>query len=247
MNSFVHLHVHTAYSLLDGAIRIDDLLARAKEFGMGAVAITDHGNMFGALTFYEKANQADIKPIIGCEVYVAPLGRYRREQSDPRYHLILLAKNYQGYQNLIRLVTIANLEGFYYKPRVDFEVLQQYNQGLIALSACIQGQVPSLIVSGQDEMALKTAQDLARIFEGRFYLELQKRASPEQEIANQGLCRIASELKLPLVATNDCHYLRQEDAAAHDILLCIQTGKTVEDVDRLRFDSSEYFSSPRKR
>jgi len=202
---------------------------------------TDHGNMFGALTFYEKASQADIKPIIGCEVYVAPLGRYRREQSDPRYHLILLAKNYQGYQNLIRLVTIANLEGFYYKPRVDFEVLQQYSQGLIALSACIQGQVPSLIVSGQDEMALKAAQDLARIFEGRFYLELQKRASPEQETANQGLCRIASELNLPLVATNDCHYLRQEDAAAHDILLCIQTGKTVEDVDRLRFDSSEYF------
>ncbi|MBW2091886.1 MAG: DNA polymerase III subunit alpha, partial [Deltaproteobacteria bacterium] len=247
MNSFIHLHVHTAYSLLDGAIRIDDLLAKAKEFDMGAVSITDHGNMFGVFQFYEKARQADIKPIIGCEVYVAPLGRHRREQKDPRYHLILLAKNYKGYQNLIRLVTIANLEGFYYKPRVDLEILKEYNQGLIALSACIQGQVPSLILAGQEEKALQAAQDLAQIFEDRFYLELQKRPSAEQDIANEGLCRIAAELDLPLVATNDCHYLRREDATAHDILLCIQTGKTVEDEDRLRFDSAEYyFKSPKE-
>ncbi|MBW1708284.1 MAG: DNA polymerase III subunit alpha [Deltaproteobacteria bacterium] len=245
MSSFIHLHVHTAYSLLDGAIRIDDLIARTKEFGMNAVSITDHGNMFGVLNFYEKAYQAEIKPIIGCEVYVTPLDRHRREQRDPRYHLVLLARNYQGYKNLVRLVTIANLEGFYYKPRVDFEVLRKYNKGLIALSACLQGQVPNLILSGQEEKALRAAQDLAQIFEDRFYLELQKRPSPDQEIANKGLCRIAGELDLPLVATNDCHYLRREDAKAHDILLCIQTGKTVEDRDRMSFDSEEYyFKSP---
>jgi len=238
---FVHLHLHSAYSLLDGAIRIDDVLSRARELGMGSVAITDHGNMFGVMGFYNKALKAGLKPIIGCEVYLAPLGRHRREPRDPRYHLILLAKDYQGYKNLIRLVSLGNLEGFYYKPRVDFEILEEYNEGLIALSACLSGQIPSLILANQEQEALKTAEKYESIFKGRFYLELQQNFLPEQETANQGLKRISRELGLPLVATNDCHYLHKEDAEAHDVLLCIQTGKTVDDPERLRFANQEFY------
>ncbi|MBW2622014.1 MAG: DNA polymerase III subunit alpha, partial [Deltaproteobacteria bacterium] len=245
MAAFNHLHVHTAYSLLDGAIKIPDLLAQAKEFGMDSVAVTDHGNMFGIFTFYEKALEAGIKPILGCEVYVAPLGRKRRNQADPRYHLVLLAKNYQGYKNMIRLVTMANLEGFYYKPRVDLEILSEYNEGLIALSACLSGQVPGLILDGREEEAAKAAETYAGIFKDRFYLELQQNYIDRQERVNQGLISLASKMGLPLVATNDCHYLRRSDAEAHDVLLCIQTGKTVEDENRLRFENDEfYFKSP---
>jgi DNA polymerase-3 subunit alpha len=259
VTEFVHLHVHTAYSLLDGAIRIKDVLddrggirskgvmTAAREMGMGAVAVTDHGNMFGALTFYEAALKAGLRPIVGCELYVAPMGRLRRESQDPRYHLVLLAQNETGYKNLIKLVTIGNLEGFYYKPRVDFESLEAHHEGLIALTACLSGHVPSLLLAGREEEALKIARRYARIFEGRFYLELQQNGLPEQAAANQGLKRLADELKLPLVATNDCHYLRREDAEAHDVLLCIQTGKTVGYQDRMRFPSNEYyFKSPRE-
>jgi len=259
VTDFVHLHVHTAYSLLDGAIRIQDVLddhggirskgvmTAAREMGMTAVAVTDHGNMFGVLTFYEAALKAGLRPVIGSELYVAPMGRFRREQQDPRYHLVLLAQNETGYKNLIKLVTIGNLEGFYYKPRVDFETLQAHQEGLIALTACLSGHVPSLLLAGREEEALKIAREYARIFEGRFYLELQQNGLPEQAAANQGLKRIAAELNLPLVATNDCHYLRREDAEAHDVLLCIQTGKTVGDQDRMRFPSQEYyFKSPKE-
>ena len=245
MASFIHLHVHTAYSLLDGAIKIPDLLAQAREFGMDSVAVTDHGNMFGVFNFYEKALEAGIKPIIGCEVYVAPLGRKRRNQRDPRYHLILLAKDYQGYKSLIRLVTLANMEGFYYKPRVDLEILREYNEGLIALSACLSGQVPGLILDGREDKATEAAETYAQIFQDRFYLELQQNFIDRQEVVNQGLISLAAKMGLPLVATNDCHYLRRSDAEAHDVLLCIQTGKTVDDEDRLRFENEEfYFKSP---
>ena len=242
---FVHLHVHTAYSLLDGAIRLDSLVKTAKEFGMPAVAVTDHGNMFGVLKFYMEAQKQGIKPIIGVEAYVAGRGRRRRDPNDPRYHLILLAQNYEGYQNLARLVSRANLEGFYYKPRVDMELLEEYNEGLICLSACLQGEVPRKILSGRDEEAIAAAKKYARIFEGRYYLELQKNFLPEQDQVNQGLIAIASELDLPLVATNDCHYLRKNDNETHDVLLCIQTGKTVDEENRLRFTTQEYyFKSP---
>ena len=242
---FVHLHVHSAYSLLDGAIRLKDLISTAKGYGMDSVAITDHGNMFGVLKFYLEARKAGIKPIIGCETYVAPRGRHRRDPKDPVYHLVLLARDYEGYRNLIRLVSLGNLEGFYYKPRVDPELLEAHNQGLIALSACLQGHIPRMILSGQDEEARKTAEWYARVFQDRFYLEVQKNYLPEQEVVNEGLKRLAAEMGLPLIATNDCHYLKKEDAEAHDILLCIQTGKTVEDRNRMRFTTQEYyFKSP---
>lgn len=241
MSNFTHLHVHTAYSLLDGAIRLDDLLVRAKDYNMNSVAMTDHGQMFGAHSFYKKAQKAGIKPIIGCEMYLAVKGRHLRNPRDPRYHLILLAKDYQGYQNLIKLVTKANVEGFYYKPRIDLEILEKYSEGLIALSACLSGEIPKLIVSGREEEALKAAQRYSRMFEGRFYLELQENFINEQKIANDGLIRIASELKLPLVATNDCHYLDKENAEAHDVLLCVQTGAKVNDENRMRFQNQEFY------
>ncbi|MEW6267146.1 MAG: DNA polymerase III subunit alpha [Thermodesulfobacteriota bacterium] len=244
-SQYVHLHVHTEYSLLDGAIRLNELIKAAKGFSMPAVAITDHGNMFGVLKFYLEARKAGLKPILGVETYVAPRGRQRRDPKDPVYHLVLLARNHQGYRNLTRLVTLANLEGFYYKPRVDHEILAEFNEGLIAMSACLHGQIPRLLMSGQEEEAMKSAEEYARIFPGRFYLELQKNFLPEQEAANQGLVHLAQRLGLPLVATNDCHYLRKKDAGVHDILLCIQTGKTLEEENRLRFTTQEfYFKSP---
>lgn len=242
---FVHLHVHTAYSLLDGAIRLNELVATAKKWNMPSVAVTDHGNMFGSLKFYMEAKKEGIKPIIGCETYVAGRGRHRRDPNDARYHLILLAQNYTGYQNLNKLVSLANLEGFYYKPRVDMELLEKYNEGLIALSACLAGQLPRLIMAGQQEEAVKAAKKYAEIFDGRFYLEIQKNFLPEQEIVNQSLIQMSKDLGLPLVATNDCHYLTRKDAEAHDVLLCIQTGKFVDDEKRLRFSSPDYyFKSP---
>ena len=242
---FVHLHVHTAYSLLDGAIRIKDLVRKTKEYGMDTVAVTDHGNMFAILNFYQEAKKAGIKPLIGVEAYVTPRGRRNRDPGDPRHHLILLAMNHTGYQNLNRLVSLANIEGFYYKPRMDYEILEQYNEGIIALSACLQGQVPQLVLSGQEGEAVKAAENLARIFDDRFYLEIQKNMLPEQEIVNEALIRMSARLGLPLVATNDCHYLNRQDASSHDVLLCIQTGKTVDDDARLRFENEEYyFKSP---
>ncbi len=247
-SEFVHLHVHTQYSLLDGAIRLEDLFQMAKSHLMPALAITDHGSLFGAIYFYRQAFEAGIKPIIGCEVYVAPERRSERTfrpGHEPYYHLILLVKNYEGYRNLLRLVTSGYLEGFYYRPRVDKELLQQHNRGLIALSACLQGEVPHHVLDGNMRRARQAAGELSEIFNHkRFYLELQKNGMPEQEKANRGLLKLSNELSLPVVATNDCHYLRKEDARAHEILLCIQTGKTVDDQDRMRFPTDQFYFKP---
>ncbi|MFK5926811.1 MAG: DNA polymerase III subunit alpha [Desulfuromusa sp.] len=245
-SNFVHLHLHSQYSLLDGAIKLDQLVTRAKEFKMPAIAVTDHGNMFGAVEFYSKAMSAGIKPIIGCEVYVAPGSRFTkgnaRGSSEASYHLVLLCKNQTGYKNLCYLVSAAYREGFYYKPRIDWDLLAQHNEGLIALSACLGGELPTLINLNHPEEALERATQMAQIFDNqRFYLELQENFLPEQAKANAGLIAIGKELNLPLVATNDCHYLSREDSFAHEILLCIQTGKTMDDPNRMRFPNDEFY------
>ena len=246
---FVHLHVHTQYSLLDGAIRLDRLLNQCKEYGMDAVAVTDHGAMFGALEFYVKAKKAGIKPIIGCEFYISPTSRSDKSAKSAgaaAHHLMLLAMDISGYQNLMKLASIAQLEGFHYKPRIDMEVLAAHSEGLIAMTACLHGLVPSLLVRGGGmEQARQAALDLHALFPGRLYLELQENKIPEQDIVNQGLKKLSAELDLPLVATNDCHYLNREEAQAHEVLLCIQTGKTMADAGRFRFSTDElYFKSP---
>ena len=248
MADFVHLHLHTEWSLLDGAIRLKDLFEKATSFGYEAVAITDHGNLFGLVHFYEKAKEYGIKPILGCEVYVAPGSRFDRKAKSAHeagYHLVLLCENEKGYQNLLKLITLANLEGFYWKPRVDKELLQKHHEGLIALSACLHGEVSAAILRGQMDLARKLAQEYASIFPGRFYLELQENALPEQKKVNEGLCELAETLGLPLVATNDCHYLNPGDDRVHDVLLCIQTNKVVTDENRMRFSTDKlYFASP---
>jgi DNA polymerase III subunit alpha len=254
MTPFVHLHVHTQYSLLDGAIRLSDLLETVRSQQMPAVAITDHGNMFGALEFYQKCTKAGIKPIIGCEVYLAPKSRFDRQSEssggngdqDRNYHLLLLARDYDGYKNLMKLVSRAYLEGFYYKPRLDKQLLREFSGGLIGLSACLKGEIATFLLRRQEESARKAALEYAEILgDGNFYLELQANGVPEQAVVNDGLIRIARETGLPLVATNDCHYLRRSDARAHEILLCIQTGKTVLDERRMRFHTDQlYFKSP---
>ncbi len=248
---FVHLHVHTEYSLLDGAIRINQMLNKAKHLGMDAVAITDHGNLFGAVQLFDKAAKRGIKPILGCEIYVAPGQRQDRSPSSDggpnAYHLILLVMDDEGYKNLSRLVTLGHLEGFYYHPRVDMELLREFNGGLIALSACLKGNIPYLINAGRIEKAKEKAIELASIFDqDRFYLELQGNQLPEQIRANAILKDISHELSIPLVATNDCHYLDREDAEAHDVLLCIQTGKSIDDPSRMRFSTNELFFKSRK-
>jgi len=244
---FAHLHVHTQYSLLDGAIRLDALLKRVAEFGMDSVAITDHGTMFGAVEFYDKANKAGIKPIIGCECYVAPRTISDKTSLDNKglSHLVLLAENQEGYQNLCKLVSIAQLKGFYYKPRIDKELLKQHSGGLIALSACLHGEIPKLIKDGKKESADEAAQSYLDIFgENNFFLEVQHNGIDLQETINQSLLDMSQRLSLPLVATNDCHYLDKEDFIAHDTLLCIQTGRTVHDKDRFRFNTDQlYFKS----
>ncbi|HEY5674468.1 MAG TPA: DNA polymerase III subunit alpha [Malonomonas sp.] len=244
--NFVHLHLHSQYSLLDGAIKLDELVARAKQYKMPAVAVTDHGNMFGAVEFYSKAMAGGIKPIVGCEVYVAPGSRFTkgnaRGSSEASYHLVLLCMNLTGYKNLCRLISTAYREGFYYKPRIDWELLTTHNEGLIALSACLGGELPTLINLNQSGEALERARLMAEIFDdNRFYLELQENYLPEQAKANAGLVSIAKELNLPLVATNDCHYLTRENAFAHEVLLCIQTGKTMDDPNRMRFSNDEFY------
>ncbi len=243
---FVHLHVHSQYSLLDGAIRIKNLLDRTKEFGMDAVAVTDHGAMFGALEFYLKAQKAGIKPIVGCEFYVAPHGRTNRKHDvRPRaLHMVLLAANHEGYKNLMRLASIAQLEGFYYNPRIDLEVLLQHNRGLIAMTACLGGVIPYYISNEGMDRAEKEARQLQKIFGDRLYLELQENGIEKQNKVNAGLKEISAKTGIPLVATNDCHYLNREDAHAHEVLLCIQTGKTI-DEKHFKFDSDElFFKSP---
>ncbi len=248
MADFVHLHLHTEWSLLDGAIRLKDLFPLAKEYGYESVAITDHGSLFGLVHFYEMAKEYGIKPILGCEVYVAPGSRFERKAKSAHeagYHLILLCENETGYRNLLKLITLANLEGFYWKPRVDKELLSQYNEGLIALSACLHGEVAAAVLRGQKERARDLAREYACLFPERFYLEIQENDLPEQKIVNEALVEIAEDLGLPLVATNDCHYLRAEDARVHDVLLCIQTNRVVTDENRMRFSTDKlYFASP---
>jgi DNA polymerase-3 subunit alpha len=245
---FVHLHVHTQYSLLDGAIRIDALLRRAADFGMPAVAMTDHGTMFGAVEFYDKAVQAGIKPIIGCEIYIAPRSLADKTAQDSKglTHLVLLAENQEGYRNLCRLASIAQLEGFYYKPRIDKAALQAHRRGLIGTSACLHGVVASHIVAGRLDLAEEAARYYADLFgPDRFYLEIQHNGLEIQEQVNAALVDLGRRLSIPLVATNDCHYLDASDARAHEVLLCIQTGKTVRDPGRFRFETDQlYFKSP---
>ena len=244
--NFTHLPVHTEYSLLDGSSKIGEVVQRAKELGMDSLAITDHGVMYGVIDFYRAARQAGINPVIGCEIYVAPGSRFDREagnENESRYHhLVLLAENNTGYANLMKIVSRGFTEGFYYKPRVDYEVLQQYHEGIIALSACLAGAVPSFLRRGLYEEAKEEAQKLQDIFgEGNFFLELQDHGIPEQKTVNQGLLRMHQELGIDLVATNDVHYIYDSDVEAHDILLCIQTGKKVSDEDRMRYEGGQYY------
>jgi DNA polymerase-3 subunit alpha len=244
---FVHLHLHTEYSLLDGANSLDGLIKKAVDLRMPAIAVTDHGNLFGALDFYLKATKAGIKPIIGCETYVAPGSRFEKtgtasQHEENAYHLILLARNKAGYKNLIKLVTAGYLEGFYYKPRIDKELLRKHSEGLIGMSACLSGEIPKLLLQGRYDDAKRTALDYQTIFgESNFYFELQDNGIHEQEQANRELIRLSKDSGIPLVATNDCHYLNSEDHKSHDALLCIQTGKTVKDTNRMHFASETFY------
>ena len=242
--SFAHLHVHTEYSLLDGACRIGGMMDRVKELGQTAIAITDHGVMYGCIDFYKAAKAAGVKPIIGCEVYVTRRGmedRVHGIDNDP-YHLVLLCENRTGYENLCKMVSEAFINGFYGKPRVDLALLEKHHEGLIALSACLAGAIPQYLLEEDYENAKAYAVNLARIFgEGNFYLELQDHGIDEQRPVNQGVMRIARETGLPLVATNDAHYLRKEDAAMQDVLMCIQMGKTVDDEHRMKFQTEEFY------
>ena len=242
--SFVHLHVHTEFSLLDGACRISSMMDRVKELGQNAIAITDHGVMYGCIDFYKAAKAAGIKPIIGCEVYVARRGMQDRVHgidNDP-YHLVLLCKDRTGYENLCKLVSEAFLHGFYGKPRVDLDLLRRHHEGLIATSACLAGAIPQSLMMEDYDGALAQAKELAAIFgPDNFYLELQDHAIPEQRAVNQGVIRIARETGIPLVITNDAHYLRKEDAQMQDVLLCVQTGKTLDDPNRMKFQTDEFY------
>jgi len=244
--AFTHLHVHTEYSLLDGSNKIKEYVARIKELGMTSAAITDHGVMYGVIDFYKAAKAAGINPILGCEVYVAPGSRLDKEtggeREDRYYHLVLLAENNEGYANLMKIVSIGFVEGFYYKPRVDKETLRKYHKGIIALSACLAGEIPRTLLSGSYENAAVVAREYLDIFgAGNFFLELQDHGIPEQRQVNQLLTRMSAELSIPLVATNDVHYTYAEDAKAHDILLCIQTNKKVMDEDRMRYEGGQYY------
>ena len=243
--AFTHLHVHSEYSLLDGSCKIKELAARAKELGMDSMAITDHGVMYGVIDFYRAAREVGIKPIIGCEVYVAPGSRFDRENTngeDRYYHLVLLAENDTGYHNLMKIVSKGFVDGFYYKPRVDYEVLETYHEGVIALSACLAGEVQRYLARGMYEEACRSARHYEQIFgKGNFFLELQDHGIPTQKTVNQGLMRMSRELSVDLVATNDIHYILAEDAAPHDILLCIQTGKKVSDENRMRYEGGQYY------
>ncbi len=246
MSDFVHLHIHSEFSLLDGANRIKDLPVRAKELGMKAMAITDHGVMYGAIDFYKACKKEGIKPIIGCEVYVATRTRFDKESQDKKYyHLILLAKNNKGYQNLSKLVSLGFVEGYYYKPRIDLEILEKYHEGIICLSGCLAGAVSQAILNGNIEEAENVAKWHHNVFGEDYYLEIQNNGVKEQVMVNQKIIQIARRLDIPIVATNDAHYLKKEDAYNHEVLLCIQTGKRMTDEDRMRFDTDElYVKSP---
>jgi DNA polymerase-3 subunit alpha len=249
---FVHLHLHTQYSLLDGANKIKNLMPQVQQLGMPAVAMTDHGNMFGAIEFYRAAAQQGIKPIIGCEIYLAPKSRFDRTavraddyEGGGNFHLILLAMNIEGYRNLCRLVTAGYKEGFYHKPRVDKELLRELNGGILALSGCLSGELARAMLAGRDQLAREVAAQYAEIFADRFYIEVQDNHLPEQERINPALLELAKDLSLPLVATNDCHYLRADDAEAHEVLLSVQSGKVWSDEKRWRFGTDQlYVKSP---
>ncbi|MCI5648599.1 MAG: DNA polymerase III subunit alpha [Fusicatenibacter sp.] len=243
--SFAHLHVHTEYSLLDGSNKIQEYVQRVKELGMDSAAITDHGVMFGCIDFYKAAHAAGINPILGCEVYVTPGSRFDRETvrgEDRYYHLVLLAENNQGYSNLMKIVSAGFVDGFYYKPRIDLEILRQYHEGIIALSACLAGEVARYLVRNLYEEAKKAALRYEEIFgKGNFFLELQDHGIPEQHLVNQQLVRLSAETGIELVATNDIHYTYEKDADSHDILLCLQTGKKLADEDRMRYEGGQYY------
>ena len=249
---FVHLHLHTQYSLLDGANKIKHLMPQVQTYGMPAVAITDHGNMFGAIEFYRAAAKQGIKPIIGCEMYMAPKSRQDRSpvraddyEGGGNFHLILLAMNLEGYRNLCRLVTAGFTEGFYHKPRVDKQLLRELNTGIIALSGCLSGELARAMLAGRDQLAREVAAEYAAIFDDRFYIEVQDNHLPDQERLNPALIELAKDLSLPVVATNDCHYLKAEDAEAHEVLLCVQSGKVWSDEKRWRFGTNQlYVKSP---
>ena len=242
--AFAHLHVHTEYSLLDGASRVKELVRRTKELGMDAVAMTDHGVMYGAVRFYKEAKAQGIHPIIGCEVYLAPRMRQERAEVDGTryYHLILLAENETGYRNLVQLISLANIEGYYYKPRVDKELLRKYHEGIIALSACVAGEIPQAILRGNMEQADVLVREYVEIF-GRenFFLEIQDHGLPEEKTVNRALRELAKKYDIGLVATNDVHYVHADDSEFHDILLCVQTGRTINDPDRMKFSGPDYY------
>ena len=243
-NKFTHLHVHTSHSLLDGSVRINELMDRVKELGMESIAITDHGNMFGVIEFYKQATKKGIKPILGCEVYVTKGNYMEKDKSKEReqYHLVLLAENEEGYLNLIKIVSEGYINGFYYKPRVDHNVLKKYSSGIIALSACLGGEVQKHLIYNEYDEAKKIANIYNEIFgQDNFYLEVQDHGMREQKLVNQQLIRLSRETNIPLVATNDIHYIRKEDAKVHDVLLCIQTGKTIDEENRMKFPSDEFY------
>lgn len=244
-NKFAHLHVHTEYSLLDGSIKIEDLISRTKELGMESIAITDHGSMFGVIQFYKEAKKKGIKPILGSEIYVAIDKHTDREAKDKsQYHLVLLAETDEGYENLMKIVSEAYVNGFYYKPRVDHDILRKYSKGIIALSACLGGEVPRHILNNNLTKAKEVALIYKDIFgQNNFFLELQDAGMEEddQRIVNRELIKISKELDIPLVATNDIHYLKKEDAGVHDVLLCIQTGRTVDEENRMKFPTNEFY------
>jgi len=243
MKDFVHLHLHTQFSLLDGAIRFEPLFNLANAYKMSACGITDHGNMFGVLDFYFSAQEFGIKPIIGCEAYIAPKSRFDKKGrgEENAYHIILLAMNNEGYKNLIKIISLAQLEGFYYVPRIDKELLKIYNDGLICLTACIKGEIPSLILKSDEKNLKNTIEEYLTIFGDRLYFELQDNGLQEQKKVNETLINLSKYYGIPFVATNDCHYLKKEEARAHELLLCIQTGKTINDKDRLSFKSDEFY------
>lgn len=245
MSDFVHLHLHTQYSILDGATRIPDLVNRAKELGMPALAITDHGNMYGVKSFYDQVKAAGIKPILGCEVYLAPNSRHDKTEKEDRFrfHLILLAKNKAGYQNLVRLVSLSFIEGFYYKPRIDWEILEKYHDGLIACSSCLGGELPKAVLHRGEEAAIEVIRKYKSVFGEDYYVELQDHGYPDQKKANEIMARLARANEVKIIATNDVHYLNKEDALAQEILICLSTGKDFSDTNRMKFTGEEYFKT----
>src|ERR1700704_477686 len=246
-DSFVHLHLHTEYSLLDGAVRMKELMKKAAEFKMPAVAVTDHGNLFGAIEFYQEATRAGIKPIIGCEAYIAPRSHKEKANSmrEAAYHFTLLAQNDIGYRNLVKLISTAHLDGFHYRPRIDKELLAQHSAGLIGLSGCLAGEVNSAIQSNNIEKAKQSAAEYRDILGAEnFFLELHDHGMEEQKKCNAALVHMARDLGVGLVAANDVHFLRRSDHEAHDVMLCIGTGKMVEDESRMHYLPELYFKSP---